>query len=152
MWMSKTPTPANGWDTAIHGPEQAAGAEAIGAAADVHGLGAILYACLTGVAPFADSDLNDVQTRLPTPPRNVYPDIDASLEAICLRCLEKHPDDRYLSAQALADDLERFLQGEPPLVAPLTARRSIRRILQQHTTVDRLPSARRGRGGPRSPS
>ncbi len=84
--------------------------------ADVYGLGGILYACLTGRPPFEGADairvLLDVMKRPPAPPSRVRPGVPADLDAVCLRCLEKDPDDRYPSPTALADDLERSLRGE----------------------------------------
>ena len=53
-----------------------------------------------------------VLERDPVPPREIRPDLPRQLETICLKCLEKMPDERYSSAQALADDLERYLQGD----------------------------------------
>jgi hypothetical protein len=97
-------------------PEQALGrVDAVGPATDVYALGAILYELLTGQAPFRGSSaletLEQVRTQPPRPPRELRPDVPAELEAICLRCLAKAPADRYPSAQALADDLSRFMEG-----------------------------------------
>jgi serine/threonine-protein kinase len=98
-------------------PEQAAGrAEEVGPRSDVYSLGAILYECLTGLAPFkgetALETLLQVMESEPPQPRQLDPDIPRKLEMICLKCMEKDPAERYSSAAAVAKDLERFLEGE----------------------------------------
>jgi len=98
-------------------PEQARGRGGLaGPAADVYALGAILYECLTGRPPFRAATLGDllraVAEEKPTPPWRIDRAVPADLEAICLRCLEKDPARRYRTAQALADDLQRYLAGD----------------------------------------
>jgi tetratricopeptide (TPR) repeat protein len=99
-------------------PEQAAGRnQEVTAAADIYGLGTILYQLLTRQLPFqGHSDLETlqaVQFAEPTAPRRIRGEIPRDLEAICLRCLEKSPSHRYASAASLYADLGRFLAGAP---------------------------------------
>ncbi len=105
-------------------PEQAAGhANQVGPLSDVYSLGAILYTLLTGQPPFAAENPLDTLVQVlegePARPRNLDPRIPPALETICLRCLEKTPEERYPSAMALAEDLEHYLNGEE-IEAPRT--------------------------------
>jgi eukaryotic-like serine/threonine-protein kinase len=103
-------------------PEQAAGKVAeISTLTDVHALGAILYKLLTGHAPYeGDNELEIIdkvksEEERPERPGRWRPGVPGDLELICLKCLEKEPVDRYASAEQLADELRRFLKGEPLL-------------------------------------
>ncbi len=120
-------------------PEQVRG-DANDARVDVYGLGATLYALLTGAPPFAARSgvalLHAVLERPPRSPRDARPELPRDLCVICLRCLEKEPADRYPSAHALAADLGRFLEDRPiharppsPLERAIRSARRHRRLV-----------------------
>ena len=104
-------------------PEQAQGKRSlIGPGSDVYSLGAVLYECLTGRAPFrADSVLKTIEQVIhaeAASPRTLNAAIPRDLETICLKCLEKEPQRRYATAELLANDLGCFLKGEPIVARP----------------------------------
>ncbi len=124
-------------------PEQAQGQRSlIGPGSDVYSLGAVLYECLTGRAPFrADSVMKTIEQVIhveAASPRLLNPGIARDLETICLKCLQKEPHRRYGTAQLLADDLQRFLQGQPILARPLGSVEKIWRKCRQNPMVTAL--------------
>jgi serine/threonine-protein kinase len=105
-------------------PEQARGdLQAIGRFTDVYALGNILYQLLTGRLPFLHDNfpelLKQILSQPPVPPSKLRPKVDIDLDAICLKCLQKEPAQRYPTALALAEDLRRFLDGHPVKVRPV---------------------------------
>jgi serine/threonine protein kinase/Tfp pilus assembly protein PilF len=118
-------------------PEQAEGRpDRIDARTDVYGLGAILYEILTGRPPFVGKDTHDVLRRVcseaPVPPRRMNRRTPAALEAICLKALAKAPGDRYSSAGALAQEVQRWLADEPVTAYREPLRARLGRWLRRH--------------------
>ena len=102
-------------------PEQMGGRMAeITTATDVYGLGAVLYELLSGKPPFSGASAIETMRRAAESAPAPLPDVPNDLRTICLKCLAKKQEDRYLSAAALAEDLERFVRGEPVSAVPLT--------------------------------
>jgi WD40 repeat protein/predicted Ser/Thr protein kinase len=107
-------------------PEQAAGRQdEVGPASDVYAMGALLYELVTGRPPFMANSMQETLLRIrdaePVSPRTLNPTVDREIETICLTCLEKDPRRRYLSADALAEELERWLRSEPIQARPCSA-------------------------------
>ncbi|HRI52540.1 MAG TPA: protein kinase [Pseudomonadota bacterium] len=118
-------------------PEQARGqARHLDRRADVYSLGAVLHELLAGRPPF-DAE-NEVELLLsvlnqdPPPLRQVEPSVPPDLEVIVLKCLQKEPSQRYESALALAEDLGRYLRGEPIVARPASTLYRLRRLAQRH--------------------
>ena len=105
-------------------PEQAIGSAAgLTPAADIYSLGAILFDLLTGRPPFLGEHALAVVRQAADKPapalRSIVPTLDRELETICAKCLERDADTRYGSAEALADDLQRWLEGQPIVATPM---------------------------------
>jgi eukaryotic-like serine/threonine-protein kinase len=121
-------------------PEQAAGrTREAGPPADIYALGAILYECLTGRAPFAGASawqtVHNVLREEPAPPSRARPGVPRDLETVCLKCLEKDPARRYASAEDLAEDLRAFLAGESIRARPAGPGERLRRWARRRPTA-----------------
>jgi hypothetical protein len=121
-------------------PEQAAGDwAAVGAASDVYGLGATLYALLTGRPPYqgrlVGAVLEDVRRGNYPPPRQVRPAVPPALDAVCRKAMALKPADRYASALDLAADVERWLADEPVSAYPEPAGVRLRRWVRRHARL-----------------
>ncbi len=126
-------------------PEQAGGERGgVGPAADVYSLGATLYALVTGRPPFQAATAMDTVLMVvgeePVSPRRLNASIPRDLETICLKCLEKEPGRRYTSAAFLAEDLRRFLAGEPILARPVGSMERLRKWARRRPAAAALVS------------
>jgi WD40 repeat protein/serine/threonine protein kinase len=127
-------------------PEQARGTSAaLGPHTDTYALGAILYECLTGRPPFRTSNpldtLVQVATAEPVPPAQLNSKVPRDLETICLKCLQKDPAKRYGSALELAEDLHRFVAGEPIRARPVGPLGRLSRWCRRNPTLAGLTAA-----------
>lgn len=118
-------------------PEQASGRhDKLTPASDIYGIGATLYCLLTGRPPFQDGDMGSVLQQVIhgefEPPRRIRQNVPKPLEAVCLKCMARKPDDRYESAADLARDLERWLADEPVEAHPEKWHLRLRRFAIRH--------------------
>jgi serine/threonine-protein kinase len=121
-------------------PEQALGKPgSIGPAVDIYSLGAVLYEMIIGRPPFLAGTARETERQLltedPVPPRRLNASVPRDLETICLKCLQRNPQRRYESAEALALDLRHFRRGEPVAARPVSFLERTGRWVRHHPTL-----------------
>lgn len=125
-------------------PEQAQGGQ-LDRRTDVYSLGVVLYELLTEDPPFVGTTAAGTLVRVlqedPEPPRKRKPSIPADLETIVLKCLEKDPERRYDSARALAEDLDRWLEGDPIAARPAGLAYRVGKRLRKHKALALVAAA-----------
>lgn len=123
-------------------PEQALGLGETGPAADIYGLGAVLYEMLTGRPPYLAASWDDMLAALQrdevVPPRLLQPSVPPELEVICVKCLRRDPRRRYATARAIGDDLRRFQAGEPIHAKPPSLWHWAKRWSRRHPSATAL--------------
>ncbi|HLY11979.1 MAG TPA: protein kinase [Planctomycetota bacterium] len=120
--------------------EQATGERALDGRSDVASLGAVFYEMLTGRQPYLGRTPVDIAlaviNQTPVRPRDLVPDLSPALEAICLKAIAKRREERYLTARAFAEDLQRFLEGESVQAKPQGRLSStVRRLARNKTSA-----------------
>jgi serine/threonine-protein kinase len=136
-WTPLTDTPGTQGTPEYLSPEQARG-EAVDGRSDVYSLGVVLYEMLAGRPPFTGENAIGVAYKhveeSPPPPEALRPELPPALAAIAMRCLAKHPADRYPRAGKLRADLGRFLLGEEPATVPFSVRGDTARLRRWRET------------------
>jgi serine/threonine protein kinase len=123
-------------------PEQFGDAASATARSDIYSIGATLYHLLSGRPPFkaatAMATMRQVLNVEPVALRELNPEVDQDVETICMKCLEKEPDRRFQTASEVADELKRFINGEPILSRPLSRPERLWRWCRRNPVVSSL--------------